>query len=795
MNPTDPSIRTPPINTTIDPQPVKKKCRWKSFFRHFLFWKKKSQYNFQAKDVRIIKAASSMVGQKADAPAASSPKVSVRNPAPKKPEPQAQTVKTPDPRKNFSPALNEMQHSVHELVEKIYLCASEEYQLTDKVQHLEHLTKALPTYLRIFAKLVVQTANKASIPLIQTLNNAQTPFHDAVQRNKDEITASLGKAFTWLVDPTNRNDTYQNQIHHLLTQRLSKLPIPKGQSLDYYLKPILDWTFKSDFSQIPHHLRSDFNPNTFNAVFEELGIILLDKKIDAFEQLIKTTFNNTSLTQIVEKMIHDNALQITDTLTERAAGLLQNLEYPKTYENYIHAIDSYLEAIATTKTLEDFAKTSACHPAVKKEIQTGNTQDETIHVSHLIDNIYKLLTSIDNEETAIATFWKQKIVPKELQHLIDEGEALFDQLLTPAAKENLDTAKLGSRSIFEHAVSQLVEKHIKKRIKTQVLKTLDDLENPTKFNELVAQKVFPNLNKKLLDSCLELTLDDETHLKAIANQIDLRMLASASPDENTLKLEIAQKLIEWTDNKLIEAGISQEKVNSSALEIANLLCSYLNKNKDTQLTTVEKIKKFLTRDNPKVYDEIYGNMVINLLCKIGKIDEKFLTNTLGQTLGQGLHGLAANTITEILKSKVVPQLRNALAPFTQSPDTLVALATTELNSKFKTSKDVKQVLFNNQPVQPKDPQQIQQQFDKQIELTSKIVHYILTENLRLASGGGLTGMLYKAVIPSTKEIEISMNQIFQECFGQPQKLKSLAFTISDLAVKALMDADKKPNSQ
>jgi len=781
------------LATPKPPKPAKKNKAALFFvkiFRALCFWKKKSDPLFLDKNITLLNTADHLIHQpKPVEPVKKSRLFSVKHVSTKTPT----KVKSKKSTKNFTPALDQMQLSIHELMEKVYNCVHEKYEVNEKIKYLDKGVAVLPGYLKAIAKILVQTANKASIPLIQTLNQKDIPFHDTVQKNKEEIEASLKKIFEWLIDSTHKNVIFKTEISESLKTRLAKLPISAGQNLETnYIEPILGWAFSSDFSQRPQKLRTDFNEETFNAVFEELGILLIEKKIDAFDQLMKKTLGPKSLSKIVDKMMHDNFMHISDFLTERTADLIHHADYAKAFDASVNVIDKHLKAQINSKTPNDFAKESACHSVVKGQIEGTDKDGETAFIASMVDDLYELLLPSTPGENPIANLWRQKVIPEEFKLLVSEGKTLFDQLITPSMKEHLQVAKDGGSSLIESAIGQLVEKHVKKQIKAQIQEALQKLENKVILDQLMADKVFTTVNQQLIQACQQQELEDEQHLKLIAERFTQFFKKDPLPAAEELHKKIAEDFIGWTQEILNIPGISKETKLECGLNLAEKLHKFLTdtQSMDEHLPMLDRIKKFNTAGPKEALKDVYGTIAVNVLFKIGKIDEKIFKANAGQTLGNAAQGALGDGIIYFVKDTLCQVLSNGLAPYSNSPAKLLTAMSENLDKKFKHQKDVNELFFNNKPpvVKVKDPQQ---DLQKQIELTSNLVLKLLNQSAN--SQGMLTRTALKAALATikTKVLQDSISTIYQECLGDPKKLKSLAFTITQLTVNTLKESNKK----
>ncbi|PJD97516.1 MAG: hypothetical protein CK425_02490 [Parachlamydia sp.] len=771
--------------TLAEPTPAAKKNKFSRFFvkvfRALCFWKKKSDLNsFLDKNITILSTADHLIHQpKPVEPPKKSRIFSVKL-ASTKPTPDVKLKKST---KHFSPALDQMQLSIHELMEKVFNCIHDKYEVNERMQYLDKGMAVLPGYLKAFAKILVQTANKASLPLIQTLNNTDIP--------KEEIEASLKQVFNWLIDPSHKNVVFKEEIREAMSKRLAKLQIPPGQNLETnYIAPLLDWALLSDFSQHPKKLRTDFHEETFNAVFEELGILLLEKKIDTFDLMMKKTLGPKSLSKIVDKMLHDNFMHITDFLTERTADLIHNAAYAKAFDAGIKAIDEHIKAQINSKTPLDFAKDPACHPAIKRQITGMDKESEVAFLSLMIDELYQLLLPSVPGENPIANLWRQKVIPEEFRLLLSEGKILFDQLLTPTMMQHLHTAKAEGSTLIEHAIGQLIEKHVKQQIKAQIQQVLHKLENKAALDQLMADQVFSAINQQLVQACQQHELEEEQHLKLIAERFNQFFITTPSPAPDELYKKIAGDLIGWTQDVLNIPEISQETKQASALNLAEKIHKFLGdtQSTDEHLPMLDRIKKFNTAGPKEALKDIYGTIAVDVLFKMGKIDEKILKALLGQTFGNAAQGLGGgDAIVYFVKDTLCQVLSNSLAPYSNSPDKLLSTLTENLDKKFKKQEDVEKLFFSKQPPTPpvKDPQQ---ELKKQIELTSNLVITLLNQSM--STQNALKKKALRVALPP-KVLQDSIHTIYQECFGDPQKLKSLAFTITELTVKTLRESDKK----
>lgn len=767
-------MNTPPINSFsapktsghLPPPKTPKKSIISKIFRVLLFWKKTDR--FLEKNAGLIRASNQLLNRAKviHTPQTQSSKGHFSaTPITENSGSEIDFFEIRD--RGFSPALSNLQLSAYGLMEKVFECLNEKYG-TEAIDLNKFST--VFSYLKVLAKVLVQTTNQAS-PLLQAMEEGKMPTLKSAL-NRDDVSNSLRKAFSWLIDSTYQ----QEDIHNTLKQRLARIPIPAGQDLEtHYLTPILDWAFQSDRTQVPHALRADFQHTTFNLVFEELGTLLLEKKIDSLDHILKTALGPSSLSAVVEKFLRENFLIFGQIVSDRVADLVHHSDYPLAFDQGLEIINNHLRAQIESTTTEEFAKNPHCHRTIKSQEVDKNPNAEQAFVASMVDKVYDLVFPQTEEENPFAIFWKEKQIPQEFQTLIDELKNLLNQILSPTVYENLMLNKGNLESLLGRIVRQFIEAHIKKQMKIQIHQFLKKLSNTDQFEALMVQHVFPLVNGQLLQTAFFQKLDNPECLEIISEdiqQFDFR--TSLEP----LQKRMAAYFLQWSDSEFNFPELSEEMKETGAMLAAEQILQFLQETEeaDHALPIPERLNKFYSPDYGRVNKKIYGDIAGNILFEIGKLDEKMLKKKLGTIGTYNLFQYGAKKLIPIVQNNLTHTLSQSLAPYSESPDAVCQIAAKAIDKKFKTTQDVANTFFSKSAVSDGNPTTLQDQ----IELSSRLVYACVNGYISINAA--------KLPLEIVRE---SIQEIYKKCVTDPAQVKSLAFTVAELAVHTFQNAAKR----
>lgn len=406
-----------------------------------------------------------------------------------------------------------------------------EDECASAVKKIQEVASQLPEKLKAGAARIIDIGDALSDSLMDQLKAHNINDH-------------LTPAFKQILDKLKQNSNLEqiNILRNFLKDSFKTESLPKGQKIEEYIEPVIEWIFNSDYTtplknQFPHN--KAFDDEKIRLVFVKAITFKVHHKIDSFQGRLNKLLQVT-MPKVVQEILQDNALMITDHLTKRLSELISNMgdvNFKETFDNValcaqkqaeltagLNSIDKLSAYDAHLKTHDIMAQTDVGHPLIKKIIEFGkkapqdakeyNDSAERDYFLQFAGDLLDLLlppqqiekpaNGEENTKDGFSVLWNKFSFGKELNQLIDQSK----ELLTATIGQNQYT------KILENNIIPLVEKFVltsakeftKRLIAEKMQQILEKLTQPDNLEDLFAE-VLPIIEENIIEILSEQTLN------------------------------------------------------------------------------------------------------------------------------------------------------------------------------------------------------------------------------------------------------------------------------------------------
>lgn len=797
-------------STYIAPVPKKKSPLSKitnffiNFFKRFL-----PSIKLSKEETTILKQSSYLFKKKATAPFPSSESTNPSRPASHRFSLPPFIQKNHDvvPFADYDPSLVAMRNFFSHFTSHVVECYYDKY-FKRSTENMSGQAVLLQEYLRVGAILVVQLGNKTS-KIVDDLKKNTTRIEEMVTKNRSEIDSSLEQIFHWLIE----GETKESIFTHSLV-RLNEIAIPPNQNLkEHYLSPILDWIFNPTHTNAQVKAAKENHAKTFDDVLQEIVVLLLEKKIDSYLNLMVATMGEKKLPQLVQASLSQVSKKVSDICSNQLAHLISRTDYPKAYDRVFNQLSDHVASLIQVKeraeaeldkaSIEDkallkknsrkkklariekhFAKDDkVCHPTItsiissrKKGLVNPSSFNEIKFYSSVTERLLELICpskvmyspeGFIIERDGIVDLFYQAVpaIPEEFKTLIDKGISVFQQIIPAEALRHAEKAKGHTVASIERVILSVAKKFVREKMIEIMRDIVNRLVNPEQRTALMAQHIVPQINDFLLLQYMQSFFSSPTSIQVIAEELETTQENEVQlVNLKALLLDLFEKNTSQQRKELEEKfKIGSQQFNEICEELVTDILAERQKNPD--LLAIDCLNKYFEFSDVPPKD-IYGDLIMNLVFKMGKLS--FLLG-IGSSLAQQF----SSTINEKINGLVT----TALHSFSSSHQKGVAMIIQATEKTYGTTEQVNDLLFA--PTEPLLKEENKQKLTQQFALAAFLTHALVKQNM--VTGVGI-------VVPAAQEIQNAITRTYNTFFESELTTKSLLFNLFEIALNALSEA-------
>jgi len=701
------------------------------------------------------------------------------------------------PSMEFDPALKQMRDFFGDFASKIFECYYDQYA---KKSFDNYQLDVLPEKLKEIAKFLVQIGNKSSKPIFKLMDEKDPLLDQLLDKGKTGIDSSLENIILWLVE----GEKLEN-ISKELKKRLHKVPKPSWETLEsHYVSPLLKWFFNPKSNA--HPLEGvKIDQATFECVREEIILLLIEKKIDVYFQLVQTTIGKQNFFQLLHHMSSKNVKKTTDILSDRLALLINYADYPTKFNEVIQQFATHVESllevkqilnqkvnlgdipVATEKAFSyEFAKQKkACHPTVKEIIIAKDGPNlavlsEMEYYSSLAERLIEVLCPpqivyTDEghivERDGVACLWDQVVIPQEFTQLIQKGLRVMGQIVSPDFMKVIEHSQGTLIAYIEEIVVKLAKKETKKFIVEKLKDLVHRLTTPSRRDELFAVQILPQVSHFLIFVYIRQIISSSENLKEIACMFEgignqtAEILPEKLPEmkkkfNELVKLNLGHTLEEL----LVKYQIGPTKFD--ALYTTLITDMQMQWHKNPEESALQCFTKFFASPQAEK-NELYGKLIINLVFEIGQLEAFPGSKTLAHSAKDGISSL----------------ISKALENISSSHQLIISTIIQGSANTYNTKENVHELLFGD--AKPLTSEEKELALEKELSLISLLAYKSICFSVKhnvLALG--------EFFVPKQEAIHSAIRKIYNEIL-KPMPLKSLLFTVTSTAAEALQKASNQ----
>lgn len=700
------------------------------------------------------------------------------------------------PSMEFDASLKDMREFFANFAGQIFECYYDQYA---KKSFDSYQLDVLPEKLKTIAKSLVQIGNKSSKPIFKLMEEKKDPLLDQlIDKGKPGIDSSVENILLWLIEGEKLESITKD-----LKKRLKKIPVPAGENLEsHYVSPLLKWFFNPKSKT--HPLQGlKFDQATLECVREEVFLLLIEKKIDVYFQLLQKTLGKQNLFHLVHNMSSKNVKKMTDILSDRLALLIHHADYPTKFNDVIQQFSTHIESVlAVRETLSqkvtagelpkvtdkafalEFAKAKqACHPTVQEIILAKDGLNlamlsEMEYYSSLAERLMEVLCPPQIvytpeghivERDGIASLWDQVVIPDEFTQLIQKGLRVMGQIVSADFMKVIEHTQGTMISYTEEIVVKLAKKEAKKFLIEKLKDLVDRLITPARRDELFAFQILPSISHLLISIYIRQVISSSESLKEIACFFeDIGNETAEVPPEKLS--EIKKKFNENVKLNLAQTFdelFTKYKIPPSQLDgLYEKLIADLQKqwHENPEQGALQCFTNFFASAEATEKNELYGNLIINIVFEIGKLEAFPGSKKLANSAKDGISQLISKALGSIASSHQL-----AISTLIQAS-----------SNAYGTKEKVHELLFGE--VKPLTSEEREGALEKELGLISLLAYKAICLGVK-----NHVHSIGEFFVPKQEAIHNAIRKIYKEIL-KPVPLKSLIFTVASTGVEALQRA-------
>lgn len=465
----------------------------------------------------------------------------------------------------------------------------------------------------------------------------------------------------------------------------------------HYILPILDWLLLSDQSEPIASMFAPagrYDNELIDKTFELAISSIVEDKIDQYTIHLDDMLQH-HLQEIVYNTIQTNAQTLTDFLSERVAELTSSVAFPEAFDSIVQevladhiaaCVEAEEAAAKSTAPQEDYIKTfskhRACNPYTQEIIQrqtlhTVYAKDpanagkaiEKAFFTNLTEKLLALLLPARKKLTdegdivdvdAFSELWLRLSFPEEFYSLSHKVEAIAREFITADTASLFSNVKQPTLEIFKNIFKTVAEDIFKRQFAAVLQNAFEKLTQPEEVDALMANAILPAVTHELLNHLINDELgrnasqliphfhawlndasgSQEPYLEAIQDTlIPLMRLHFHEFSEHNFHIaetteEGASSLtfthLSQEDWRKLTQGPIEEKKRALAESVRT------DPRFSTAAPTAAELLALYTTHTPKLStppNPIYGEMLFNLICKLGGWNGKSIELALGWIIG------------------------------------------------------------------------------------------------------------------------------------------------------------------